>query len=386
VEIELMKTAPTRLLLPIILTAFGGILMLVASGAFWIIQSSSDMVRKNQLRDGNLIAEGLANAVAPELVRKDYGALEGRLLQTAADPNVRSALVIDSQGQVLGYVHGISRDAPSHPAFDLQKIHPPHTEHMLAEVLPNILRVWHVVKVGVDVGWVRVDISTKYYDQSLDMTKREVGGLALAVMVAGFCLLGAAIFRSHKLLRQRENDVKAHQLFLEDKANYDALTRLPNRSLLIDRLNQAIARNSRSNSLLAVCFVDLDNFKPINDNLGHDAGDKVLIEVAQRFLATVRGDDTVARLGGDEFVVLLGEMENEKEAELAVSRLLNSLSEPLIFSGSKIDLQASIGYALFPEDSHNGEGLLRHADQAMYQAKRSGRNCIRKYNLDNPHD
>jgi len=353
--------------------------MLVAAGALWIIHNDSDMAEQYQLRDGNLIVEGLANAVAPELVSRDYGGLEGRLLQTASDPNVRAALVIDTQGQVLGYVHGSSRDAPAHPVFDLQKVLPPHTGHMLEEVHPDSLSIWHVVNVGIDIGWVRVDIGTNYYAQNMEKIKREVWGLALAVTIAGVFLLGAAIFRSHTLLRQRETEVEEHQHLLEDKAYYDALTHLPNRSLLSDRLTQAIARNARNQCVLAVCFVDLDNFKPINDTFGHDAGDRVLVEVARRFQASVRGDDTVARLGGDEFVVLLGEMEHAQEAELAVDRLLLCLSEPLPSGGKQINMQASIGYALYPDDGKDGESLLNLSDQAMYQAKSSGGNRIRRY-------
>jgi hypothetical protein len=307
--IELLRIASIRFLLPVILTALGGIVLLVASG-LWFIQSSSDLVQRNQLRDGHLIAEGLANAVAPELVRKDYGALEGRLLQTAADPSVRSALVIDNQGQVLGYVLGRSADTPAHPAFDLQSVQPPHTDSMFEEVRPSTFLVWHVVAVGVNVGWVRVEVSADSYVHDMEMIKREVWGLASAVTVAGLFLLGAAIFRSRRLLHQHEVEVEKQQHLLEDKANYDPLTHLPNRSLLFDRLTQAIARNVRSHRLLAVCFIDLDEFKPINDTYGHEAGDRVLIEVAQRFQASVRGDDTVARLGGDEFVVLLAQVCN----------------------------------------------------------------------------
>ena len=352
--------------------------MLLAA-ALWVIQNNSDMAEQSQLRDGNFIAEGLANAVSPELVSKDYGALEGRLLQTASDPSVRSALVIDMQGQVLSYVHGSSPDTPAHPVFALQKISPPHAEHMLKETHPGVLSIWHIVNVGINVGWVRVDIATNYYAQSMGKIKQEVWGLALAVTIAGFFLLGAAILYSRKLLYQRETEVEKHQHFLENKANYDALTQLPNRSLLHDRLAQAIARSASNQRLLAVCFVDLDNFKPINDNFGHDVGDRVLIEVARRLQSSVRRDDTVARLGGDEFVVLLGEIESAQEAELLVDRLLLSLSAPLITEGSKIDMHASIGYALFPDDSTDRESLLNQSDQAMYQAKYSGGNRTRRF-------
>lgn len=380
-EIKLQKIAPTRLLLPVILTAMGGIVLLVVAGALWIIHSNGDMLAENQLRDGNLIAEGLANAVAPELVRKDYGALEERLLQTASNPDVHSALVIDMQGQVLSYVHGRSVDAPTHPGFELQHVLPPHAAHMLKEDHAGFMSIWHIVQAGVNIGWVRVDISSDDYAQAMDKVKREVWVLAFAVTVVGLLLLGAAILRSHKLLRLHETDVENHQHLLEDKAYYDALTHLPNRSLLFDRLTQAIARNSRTKNLLAVCFVDLDDFKPINDTFGHDAGDRVLIEVARRLQTAVRGDDTVARLGGDEFVVLLGEIENAQEAEQAVERLLHSLAAPMEFKGKKINVEASIGYALYPDDCKDIESLLNLSDSAMYQAKSSGGNGIRRYQL-----
>jgi diguanylate cyclase (GGDEF)-like protein len=250
---------------------------------------------------------------------------------------------------------------------------------MLAEKHTDFLRIWHIVKVGIDVGWVRVDISTDYYAQIMERLKREVWGLALAVTLAGLFLLSAAIFRSHTLLREREKEVENQHHLLEDKAYYDALTQLPNRSLLFDRLAQTLVRNARGQSLFAVCFVDLDNFKPINDTFGHDVGDRLLIEVARRLQASVRGNDTVARLGGDEFVVLVGEMQNDLEAEQAIGRLLSSLSDPFITDGKQIKMQASIGYALYPDDSNDKEILLNLADQAMYQSKSSGGNQFRRH-------
>ncbi|MDD4963630.1 MAG: GGDEF domain-containing protein [Gallionella sp.] len=356
--------------------------MLVVAGALWVIQSNSYMVEQYQLRDGNLIAEGLANAVAADLVRRDYGALEGRLLQTASDPSVRSALVIDMQGQVLGYVKGRSSDVPAHPVFYLQKITPPHAEHMQAEMHPDFLSIGHIVKVGIDVGWVRVDIATNYYAQSMDKVKREVWALALVVMVAGFFLLGAAIFRSHKLLHQRAAEVENRQQLLEDKAYYDALTQLPNRSLLFDRITQAIAHNARNQRLLAVCFVDLDKFKPINDELGHQVGDLLLKEAAKRMQDCVRESDTVARIGGDEFVVLLPDIETEQDALLVAEKIREALNQPFLLGGKSLGISSSTGVALFPEHGEDETELMRHADTAMYRAKTGGRNRVVLYQRD----
>ncbi len=166
---------------------------------------------------------------------------------------------------------------------------------------------------------------------------------------------------------------KQQKELLEKTAHYDALTGIPNRVLLTDRMRQALAQTQRSRTLLAVCYLDLDGFKPINDSFGHEAGDHVLIEVATRLRACLRGGDTVARLGGDEFVVLLLGLDSIDECNVALQRLLDALCKPLSVCGKTPSISASIGVSLYPMDDADSDTLLRHADQAMYQAKQSGK-------------
>lgn len=168
--------------------------------------------------------------------------------------------------------------------------------------------------------------------------------------------------------------LKEHEAELSRIAHYDALTGIPNRVLLADRMKQAIAQTARDRSLMAVCYLDLDGFKPINDTLGHDAGDRVLVEVAKRIGRAIRGGDTVARLGGDEFVVLLLDIEREDECITTLERLLSVISQPMEINGTPVALGASIGVSIYPQDDENPDILLRHADQAMYVAKQSGKN------------
>jgi diguanylate cyclase (GGDEF)-like protein len=125
--------------------------------------------------------------------------------------------------------------------------------------------------------------------------------------------------------------------------------------------------------------VDLNKFKPINDNYGHDVGDRVLIEAAQRLLSAVREEDTVARLGGDEFVVLLSGLNSESEAENAVKRLLKSLNQPMKLVGRIIDIEGSIGYVLYPNDSTDAKRLIELADRSMYEAKSKEETLIKRY-------
>lgn len=157
-------------------------------------------------------------------------------------------------------------------------------------------------------------------------------------------------------------------------ANHDALTGLPNRRLLIDRLGQALALAHRENHQVAVLFMDLDRFKTINDSLGHMTGDALLQNVARRLSETLREGDTVSRLGGDEFVVVLPSLDQPKAAEKVALKLVDALAPPIDLGGQELRVSASIGISLFPEDGCDTETLLRNADSAMYHAKDMGRN------------
>jgi diguanylate cyclase (GGDEF)-like protein/PAS domain S-box-containing protein len=165
---------------------------------------------------------------------------------------------------------------------------------------------------------------------------------------------------------------KAQERVLEHQALHDSLTDLPNRTLLYDRLQQAIALGKRERHPLALLVMDLDRFKEINDSFGHHAGDDVLRQVARRFKAELRDSDTIARLGGDEFAVILPSVRDEVAARMVANRLQESLLEPLIIEGEPLELRVSVGIVLFPSHGDDAETLIRRGDAAMYRAKRSG--------------
>lgn len=177
-------------------------------------------------------------------------------------------------------------------------------------------------------------------------------------------------------------DTRNKQRQLELLVHYDTLTGLPNRSLLNDRLEMGLAQVKRTVNL-AVCFMDLDGFKPVNDTFGHEVGDAMLIEVAKRIVAISRATDTVARMGGDEFVLLFPEISGEEECRHMLSRIMEAISQPFNVNGHEIQISASIGIAIYPEDVNDGESLIRHADQAMYIAKQLGRNRMHFFDAAN---
>lgn len=168
---------------------------------------------------------------------------------------------------------------------------------------------------------------------------------------------------------------------LQWRVGHDVLTGLPNRAFLSDLLDQALEFSRQENIPLAVCMLDLDGFKAVNDGYGHASGDMLLVEVAKRLRDIVRGEDVVARLAGDEFVLVLRYVRDLPELRAALSRVLGAISAPYTLHGKDINVFASIGVTLFPHDNEDAETLLRHADQAMYVAKQRGRNRFHLFDV-----
>ncbi len=209
----------------------------------------------------------------------------------------------------------------------------------------------------------------------LAVAREEVGDFE----VTAINLLGEPAVRG---IVMNFRDVSEHRAFereLRHRAFHDELTGLPNRALFLDRLEQAIARTDRHATVAAVLFLDLDNFKLVNDRLGHGLGDLLMPEVAARLRTGLRKGETLARLGGDEFTVLLDELVSEDEAVGVAERVQASLREPIVIEGHEIAVTASIGVAMATQGRTTADTLLRNADLAMYQAKGDGRACYRLF-------
>lgn len=170
------------------------------------------------------------------------------------------------------------------------------------------------------------------------------------------------------------SEQKRYEAQLEDQARQDLLTGLANRRVLEERLKQALAQAARDGRVVAVAFIDLDHFKPINDEMGHAAGDALLRELATRLTSMVRDVDTVARVGGDEFVVVLSAPESAEAVEGVIRRIIDAVGRPVAIAGREVQVGCSVGIALYPDHGTDQAGLLRDADTAMYIAKAAGRN------------
>ena len=175
---------------------------------------------------------------------------------------------------------------------------------------------------------------------------------------------------------ERENDRRVAEARVQYLATHDALTGLPNRFMFNELLNQAMQSARRYPREIAVMFIDLDGFKQINDSLGHEAGDKLLQELAIRFRQALRSSDVVARLGGDEFVVLLQEITAAQQLGVVAGKLLKAASDPVELLGKSCNVSASVGVAMYPRHGEDERSLMKNADQAMYEAKQRGKNTF----------
>jgi len=236
----------------------------------------------------------------------------------------------------------------------------------------------------------------------LEGISREVSGsnnYAIRVPYYGEDEIGSLARSFNQMLEtievnQKERDTANEALQLNKKrleravkdlqylANYDSLTQLPNRALCMDRIKYALKRASRTNSMVALLFLDLDHFKDVNDSLGHAVGDQLLKATSQRLLERIRSEDTLARLGGDEFVIILNELHETEDVITIVEKIVSSFEEPFQLSNYEVNTTVSVGVCMFPQDGVDVDSLMKAADAAMYKAKEVGRNTYEFYEAE----
>jgi diguanylate cyclase (GGDEF)-like protein len=236
----------------------------------------------------------------------------------------------------------------------------------------RVYQRWQQIEAGGPVGWLRITTTDERTRRSVTTLGQEILALAALTATAMLTAFGLILRRAYRAISTHESRLSQSNLMLSDAANRDPLTQLGNRSALNQALQTFISRASESGAGFALCFIDLDGFKPVNDIHGHKAGDEVLRVVAQRIKSTARESDFAARLGGDEFVLLVGDIDNVSELGPVFNRLMRAVSEPIALSGLSITIGLSIGASIFPKDGATAELLLSHADEAMYRAKKSG--------------
>ena len=214
--------------------------------------------------------------------------------------------------------------------------------------------------------WFSLQVTQGLNKAQLRQMIWQIGGAA-ALLLSFVVIWNLSLRREVSLRRQAEQKMR----FM---ATHDDLTKLPNRSLIKERIEQALLQHARHNETLALLFIDLDGFKDVNDRFGHDVGDELLLALAKELSETVRKSDTVARFGGDEFVILLTGLLNRDDAAIVAEKILHRLSQPINLSVGEVQVGASIGIAVYPEDGTDSARLLKVADNLMYRIKQQGKN------------
>jgi diguanylate cyclase (GGDEF)-like protein/PAS domain S-box-containing protein len=238
---------------------------------------------------------------------------------------------------------------------------------MPAEFYPEKSHIWQTILSGEQL---------RYFD----MTPTRKDGRQVYVSFKASPLLNSdGEITGNSVIARDETERRQMEETIKHQAHYDALTKLPNRQFFLDLLSLELAKARRSGKKLALMFLDLNGFKKVNDTLGHGCGDRLLQEVALRLKASIRESDTVARLGGDEFTVLMPELAQTDDVNVVIRKILEVFGTPFMIDDVAVNSGASIGISLFPADDDNSEELMKKADIAMYEAKRSGRNSYQFY-------
>ncbi|MGM0769848.1 MAG: EAL domain-containing protein [Pseudomonadota bacterium] len=321
--------------------------------------------RRDELAQVTEAINHMRERLNDDAARQERDAAEIRKFSKAIEQSPSSVLICDRQWRIE-FANQKFTQLTGYDANNILGKHPGALsdntmEHRETRHLWQSIRL-QVQRVGVwqgEVNSVRRN-GERFWEQLIVTPIKGSNGDA-----TGYLILGEDIS-----IRKR------YEQQLLRQANYDILTGLPNRMLALDRLKLALAQARRENSLVGVMFLDLDNFKHINDTLGHDAGDNLLIEAARRISSCLRGTSTVARLGGDEFLVILPGLAGPEATSQVAERILKTFEPAYLLNGQEVFVTTSIGIAIFPSDSDNSGTLLQHADAAMYQAKHKGKSSF----------
>lgn len=356
-------------------------ILLITTSSIWTYYNTNKLIQITQERRELALGKGLALAISDLIVTREYAQLEVDLQQIMGNEAVKSVMVTDLSGIVLAYLERKTASGVIAPNFTTN-----HVEIAQVKAAPftiekdgDVSVLWYKVDPGIPLGWIRMETFLNQGDAILSSLRLNIlfSVFILFVGVLGITLM--LLLRAKQKTEEEELRLINANVILHDVAHHDVLTKLPNRLALNDLVGAAMATAKLDSDLLAICFLDLDGFKIVNDRLGHQTGDNLLIAAAGRMKKAIRERDSVVRLGGDEFVLILGGLQDKMELTILLNRILELLATPFMVNGQNISITASCGVTIFPEDGAPIADLLSHADEAMYAAKAKGKNTWEIY-------
>ena len=343
----------------------------------WTYYSVIQIYNSTYLKKAEQLARGAGLAIGDKLLSKDYTELESILKRLFLNKDLDLAVVADLNGK---RVLALKREKDTEPQlfFELSQLSIDKNIDIETRVDGNIgdkIKVLQKIDPGIPIGWLYLELSNTTEELILQKLKTNI----LLVAIPLFIVIVIISFFINKNIKNKvdknEQLINKEKNFWNSRAIEDPLTKLPNRLLLHNDLRSALAEANRMNSHVGIIFFDLDGFKQVNDQHGHQTGDLLLAEVAKRLVEYVRPGDTVIRYGGDEFIIIFNNLESRLELEGLIERLSEQINSPFDINGQTLNIRASIGVTFYPLDGSNDpEVLISHADEAMYVAKKLGKN------------
>jgi len=352
-----------------------GVVLLSAS-SLWTYHTMNQLFQVTKERREVALVEGAALAIGDLIATRSYAQLEVSLRYLMGNDAVHAVVVTDLEGDVLAALERAPDSQKVVLNYSMTRLVPPSglAAEYLTQKHGDQVFLWYRLDPGYPLGWIRLESNTVQDDALLENLRLNI---MLSVVILFISLFGASIglfYRAKKKTQSAENRLLERNKALHSVAHMDALTQLPNRLSLKTLTQEAMSSASERGLLLAVCFLDMDGFKEVNDRLGHQSGDQLLIAAARRMKKVMRESDSVIRLSGDEFVLLLGGIHHEGDLSASVGRILGAVASPFTIEGEVVTISASIGVSLYPTNGASVDELVAQADSAMYQAKRQGKN------------
>ncbi len=343
----------------------------------WTYYSVIQIYNSTYLKKAEQLARGAGLAIGDKLLSKDYTELESILRRLFLNKDLDLAVVTDLNGK---RVLTLKREKDTEPQlfFELSQLSIDKNIDIETRVDGNIgdkIKVLQKIDPGIPIGWLYLELSNTTEELILQKLKTNILLVAISLFIV---IVIISLFLNKNLKTKVDKNellIKTEKNFWNSRAIEDPLTKLPNRLLLHNDLRSALAEANRMNSHVGIIFFDLDGFKQVNDQHGHQTGDLLLAEVAKRLVEYVRPGDTVIRYGGDEFIIIFNNLESRLELEGLIERLSEQINSPFDINGQTLNIRASIGVTFYPLDGSNDpEVLISHADEAMYVAKKLGKN------------
>ena len=343
----------------------------------WTYYSVIQIYNSTYLKKAEQLARGAGLAIGDKLLSKDYTELESILKRLFLNKDLDLAVVADLNGK---RVLTLKREKDTEPQlfFELSQLSIDKNIDIETRVDGNIgdkIKVLQKIDPGIPIGWLYLELSNTTEELILQKLKTNILLVATPLFIV---IVIISLFLNKNLktkVDKNEQLIKKEKNFWNSRAIEDPLTKLPNRLLLHNDLRSALAEANRMNSHVGIIFFDLDGFKQVNDQHGHQTGDLLLAEVAKRLVEYVRPGDKVIRYGGDEFIIIFNNLESRLELEGLIERLSEQINSPFDINGQTLNIRVSIGVTFYPLDGSNDpEVLISHADEAMYVAKKLGKN------------